>query len=223
MNPAIACEHMIDGQLEPNQVLDDKLIDALRSAPRDKFVPDQYVNVAYVDEELKLGDRRFLLAPMVFARMVQLAELQPTDKLLIVGSATGYSAAVLAQLVQHVTALEEQRELADKARRSLSALNVKNVEVVTASLISGCDLHAPYDVIFVEGGIRYIPEALKTQLKDGGRLVAVENIEMRPGDTSGLGRATCWRKQGDTLQARVGFDASVNLLPGFERKAQFEF
>lgn len=204
--------------------MDEGIVEALGNVPREQFVPEHLRGSAYIDEDLPVGKGRYLLAPLVLAKMLALAEIRKTDKVLDVGCATGYSTAVLGQLAEKVVAVEEQMELAEKARQLLTRLHIPNAEVITGPLAPGYPGSGPYDVIFINGAIQALPDALVVQLTEGGRLVAVESISLHPGKVAcGAGRVILCRKTGGQLFRKAVFDASVPLLHGFEEKRQFEF
>lgn len=207
---------MLDGQLRPNRLTDERLQEAFLAVPREAFVPAALRGVAYVDEDVPLGGGRFLMEPMVFARLLQAAELQPGDVLLDVGCATGYSTAVAARLVATVVALECDPELARQANENLAALDVVNAAVVVGELPRGYPEQGPYDVILLNGSADRIPETLLAQLAEGGRLVGVE-------DDEGAGRAVIYLKRDGLVGRRVLFDAAVKPLPGFQREPSFVF
>ncbi len=170
---AAARYFMVEGQIRPNKVTDHRLVDVLSETPRELFVPDSARGVAYVDDDLPLGNGRYLLEPMVFARMLQFVSVQDTDRVLDVGSAGGYSTAVLARLAASVVGLDSDAGLTAGAAAALAAQGVANATVVTGPLAEGYAQNAPYDVIVIEGTIPEVPAALINQLAEDGRLVAI--------------------------------------------------
>ena len=217
MNYAAARHNMVEAQVRTNHVTDPRVIEALEAVPRELFVPKQYCGVAYVDGTIALRGGRRLMEPMVFARLLQSAEIRSGDVVLDVGCATGYSAAVLARVATTVVALESDAEMAGRAGTLLASLGVDNVAVVTGNLADGDRAHGPYDVILVEGEVEAIPASLTSQLANGGRLLAVVSAP------SGLGHATLVSRFGDVVSSRVIFDAAAGRLPGFAAKAEFVF
>jgi protein-L-isoaspartate(D-aspartate) O-methyltransferase len=217
MDYATARLNMVESQVRTNKVTDSKVIDALLAVPRERFVPEKLRGVAYVDEDLPLGGARYLLEPMVLARLLQAAQIKPSHRVLDVGAATGYATAILARLAASVVGLEQEPRLADEARRNLHELMVNNATVVAGDLAAGNPKSAPYDLILVNGAIAGVPPALKAQLAEGGRLATV----IKAG--AGMGQATLFTRVGDTLSGRVIFDASTPLLPGFVPQESFVF
>ena len=208
---------MVENQLRPNKVTDKRLLDAFLAIHRELFVPEHLRGVAYVDEDLPLGKGRHLMEPMVAARLLQAAAVERADTALIVGAGTGYEAALVAVLVRSVVALEEDLELARRARAALVELSIASVSVVEAPLPQGHPARAPYDVIFFCGAVAEVTAKIASQLADGGRLMAV----VKSG--SGMGRATLTTRIVGGLARRALFDAATPLLPGFFPKPAFAF
>ena len=216
MDYELARRNMVESQIRTNKVTNAELLKALEVIPRERFLPPEWAHVAYVDESLPLTAGRYLMEPMVFARLVQLADPKATDRVLVVGSGSGYGAAVLANIVRSVVALESDYGLAARGREQFARLRIDGATQVDGPLTEGWLLKAPYDVILVEGAVEIVPDPLFEQLADGGRLVAVVV-------TDGIGRATLFDKHNDVLSHRTIFDASVPVLPGLKRKRGFVF
>jgi protein-L-isoaspartate(D-aspartate) O-methyltransferase len=216
---------MVETQLRPNEVTDTRLIAAMSALPRERFVPERLRAFAYIDERLEVypaidaAPARFLLAPMVLARLVQLAAVESGDTVLDVGCATGYSTAILARLGREVVGVEPEPELADAARANLRALELANVEIVESDLARGCPEKGPYDVILLNGSVPVPPESLFGQLKEGGRLAAILS---QPGPGA-LGRATLFVKAEGEVSGLPHFDAGAAPLPRFSRESSFSF
>jgi protein-L-isoaspartate(D-aspartate) O-methyltransferase len=216
MDYELARRNMIESQIRTNKVTNAELLKALEVVPRERFLPPEWAHAAYVDENLPIAPGRYLMEPMVFARLVQLADPQVTDRSLVVGSGSGYGAAVLANLVRSVVALESDSGLAARGREQFARLRIDSATQVDGPLTEGWVLKAPFEIILVEGAAEVLPATLFEQLADGGRLAAV--IE-----TDGIGRATLFDKRNDVLSRRTVFDAAVPVLPGFKRKRGFVF
>ncbi|MGE0668077.1 MAG: protein-L-isoaspartate O-methyltransferase [Sphingomonadales bacterium] len=213
---AAARKQMVDSQLLPNKVTDARLIEAMSAVPREAFLPASLRGVAYVDEDVQVAPGRYVIEPMVFARLLQAAAIRPTDVVLDLGCATGYSAAVLARLAGVVVAIEEDAALAAKATEGLEAVGAENAAVISAPLNAGYAAQAPYDVIVLQGSVEEVPAALLEQLAEGGRLAAV--IAGR-----GIGKATLFTRDDGVVGQRQLFDAGLPALPGFAREAGFVF
>lgn len=208
---------MIESQIRTNKVTDERVLAAIAKIPRELFVPERLKSVAYVDDDLPLGGGRYLMEPMVAARLLQAASVERADITLVVGSGAGYEAAVLAQLARSVVALEEDPEIARRARNALVDLGIAAVSVVEGPLASGHRPRAPYDVILFGGAVAEVPNEIVAQLSEGGRLVAVVKA------AGGIGRATLTIRTGGLIARRVMFDAASPLLPGFQPKPAFVF
>jgi protein-L-isoaspartate(D-aspartate) O-methyltransferase len=216
MDYAIARQHMVDSQVRTNKVTDERLIEAIRTLPRERFVPDRARARAYIDDDVEIAPGRYLMEPMVTARLIQAAEAKADDMALVVGAGTGYAAALLARLAHTVVALESEPALAQRASAVFGELAIDNAVVVEGALNAGCARHAPYNVIYLDGAVEQVPAALTGQLAEGGRMVGVLLDR-------GVGRATLWIKTGTAVSHRVLFDANVAPLPGFAAPARFVF
>jgi len=209
--------HMIESQLRPNKVMDGRVLRAFAEIRRELFVPQHLRVVAYIDEDLPLGSGRYLTEPMVAARLLQAATIERTDTVLIIGAGMGYEAALAALLARSVVAVEEDPELARRARAALVEHSIASVSVVEGPLPQGYRPRAPYDVILFCGAVAEVPSEIDSQLAEGGRLLAVVK------SASGVGRATFRTRTGGVVARRVLFDAATPLLPGFLPKPAFVF
>jgi protein-L-isoaspartate(D-aspartate) O-methyltransferase len=209
--------NMIEGQLRPNTVTDERVTNAFGALRRELFVPEKLHGVAYADTDLPLGGGRYLMAPMVAARLVQALEIGRGDTALVVGAGVGYEAAVIAQLARSVVALEDDAELARLGRAALVEHRIATVKYVEEAVGRGSRARAVYDAILFAGAVAAIPPGIAAQLAENGRLAAV----VRPAE--GVGRATLATRTGGILAHRVIFDAATPLLPGFAGKLAFVF
>lgn len=216
---ATARRNMIDGQLRPNGVLAPEILQALADLPRERFVPADRRSVAYSDEAVPLGGDRYLVEPMLLARMLQLLQPRPEDTALVIGAGSGYGALALSRLVSAVTALECDPRLAAEARANATALDASNVSVVEGPLAAGAPGKASFNLILVDGSVPSIPDALTKQLADEGRLAAVVAGDV-PGRT---GQVRLGRKVQGVFSSRAVFDTGTPRLPGFERPRAFVF
>jgi protein-L-isoaspartate(D-aspartate) O-methyltransferase len=214
-NFTIARENMIESQVRPNGITDQRLIAAMSKVPREQFVPDNLKSIAYMDEDIALpvgegGTRRYLLEPMAFARLVQAAKVQADDIVLDVGGGTGYSAAVLGQLAQTVVAIESDGALVQTANENMLRLEASNVAIIESALKDGYAAEGPYDAIIINGRVGVVPEDLLAQLADGGRLVAVVG-------TTDVAQARVYTRSGSQIADRHVFDASIPALSEFDQ------
>jgi protein-L-isoaspartate(D-aspartate) O-methyltransferase len=212
-----ARQNMIEGQLRPNRVTDPRLLAAIADLPREHFLPEPLKHIAYVDDDIPLGRGRFLIEPLVICRMLQVADVKRTDKVLDVACSTGYSTALLARLAHDVTGLENDPELAQQARQNLASVGIANAKVVNGALQDGWSAEAPYDLIVIGGAVNEVPAALQAQLADGGRLLTV----VSNGIVAGTARLL--QRVGSSVSSRPLFDAGTPRLPGFDARPNFVF
>ena len=217
---ATARQKMVDGQVRPSDVTDIRILDAMLAVPREAFVPPNQRALAYLDLDLDISEaasaKRFLIKPLVIAKMLQAAEIKETDKVLVAGCATGYTAAVVARLAGQVIAIESDPAQVAKAGEVLGQLGLANVTFRAAAAAEGDPANAPYDVIVLDGATEVTPDRLYRQLKDGGRLVGVFAVTKPP-------RAMIVTQSRGDFGHRTLFDAAVPVLPGFERLPAFVF
>ncbi len=209
--------NMIERQLRPNRVTDERLIDAFAAIRRELFVSDRLRAIAYADDDLPLGNGRYLMAPMVAARLLQAAEIARNDNALVVGAGVGYEAALIAMLCRSVVALEQDGELARQGRSGLVDHRIATVNFIENLQAQGGRTRLAYELIFFGGAIAEFPAEISAQLAEGGQMVAVVKAD------DGPGRATLASRTGGVLAARVMFDAATPLLPGLARKPVFVF
>ena len=214
--------NMVESQVRPSDVTDRRIMQAMSDLPRDAFVPGSMRSMAYRDEDIEIQPAnddsvaRYLMAPRVFAKMVQLAEIEPGDVVLDVGFGCGYSTAVLSQLCESVVGIESDEGLVNSTAKTLTELGIDNAVVLHSDLVEGYANEAPYDVIFMNGAVSEPPHSLMEQLKDQGRLVTVIA-------TGGVGKAYIYKQSSGHCSGRPVFDASVHILPGYEKTKEFVF
>jgi protein-L-isoaspartate(D-aspartate) O-methyltransferase len=216
-------KNMVESQVRPSDVTDRRIIRAMLELPRELFVPERFRSLAYMDGPVPLNasadaakGRRSLLSARTLAKLVQAAEIGSDASVLDVGAGTGYASALLARLAESVVALDSDAELLGAAREALAQAGAAKVTVAEGELPLGWPNEGPYDAILIEGAVEIIPPELLDQLKDGGRLVAI--VGDRP-----AGRATVWRRDGGAFGRTTVFDASADILPGFEKAREFAF
>jgi protein-L-isoaspartate(D-aspartate) O-methyltransferase len=206
---------MVDTQVRPADVTEFPIIDALLRVPRERFVPPGLEGAAYLGENLPLGGGRVMLDPRTLSKMLDALNLTPDDLVLLVGSGTGYSAAVLARLVAAVVAVEEDEAMASDSQPVLAETGSDAVIVEVGPLRAGAPRHGPYDAVLIEGGIERLPDALAAQVREGGRIAALfmegQHGEVRIGHV-GRGGHVDWRP---------AFNAGAPVLSGFATEAVF--
>ena len=213
-------QRMVDSQIRVNDVTDHALIKAFSETPRELFVPSGQKPFAYGDRDIPISagetGERFLLSPMVLAKIIQALRIDTSSVVLDIGCGSGYSTAILAQLAGSVVAVEEEEALVGAAEANLQALGFDNAAILQGKLVDGLASEGPFDAILISGGVEQVPETLKEQLNDRGRLVAV----VMSGRT---GQARLYERAGSQISDRALFDASAPILPGYRKAREFVF
>ena len=209
--------NMIEQQIRPWEVLDDTILSLLPRIKREEYVPEAYRAMAFMDLEIPLGHGESMLSPKVEARLVQELHLDPTDKVLEVGTGCGYMTALLASLAGHVQSLEIIPEFSQAAAQKLAAHDISNVTCEIGDAARGWQKYAPYDVIVVTGSLPLLPDEFIAQLKPGGRLLAF--IGLAPAMEARLTRLI----EPGVIDSEVIFETDVRALKNASQPAQFAF
>ncbi len=215
-------KNMVESQVRPSDITDRRITRAMLALPREAFATDANRELAYMDRDLPVGSpvagrpARALLAPRVLAHLVQLLEIEDGDRVMEVGTATGYGAAVLSRLARSVIALECDEALAAQARVVLAAQSIDNATVVSGPLPAGWTPEAPYAAILLAGVVQEVPAALLDQLQEGARLAAIVA-------TNGVGHLMQWQRLSGGFASRRVAEVGGPRLPGFERVPGFAF
>jgi protein-L-isoaspartate(D-aspartate) O-methyltransferase len=207
---------MVDTQIRPSDVTKFPIINAMLSVPREVFVPAPLREAAYVGENVELGGSRVILEPRTLAKMLDALDIRGDELVLDIGSALGYSAAVIAHMAEAVVALEEDHAMASEAQPLLVEHGADNVIVHEGPLAEGAAEHAPFDVITIQGAVAQLPEHLLAQLKEGGRIACLFM-------EGSLGVVRIGYKIDGAVTWRFAFNAGAPVLPGFERETAFTF
>ena len=210
--------NMVESQIRTNKVTDDGVIAAFETTPREIFVPRAKRGIAYVDEALEIGAGRYMLEPMVLARLLQAALPAKGDLALDIGCGTGYATAILSKMVSTVVGIDVEKDLVERGNACLSELVIENAALVDGTLTDGYSKGGPYNVILINGAVEEIPQVLFDQLADGGRLVTVEG-----GASNRPGLAMLYEQYDGRVAHRILFDAGTPMLPGFRKTAGFVF
>jgi protein-L-isoaspartate(D-aspartate) O-methyltransferase len=200
---------MVESQLRTSDVNDTRVIAAMASVPREAFLPADKAAMAYIDRPVKLPGGRAINPPLATGRLLSEAAIKPGEKVLLIGAATGYAAALVRTIGAALTSVEEDAALAEQARAADSG-------VVVAPLCAGAPDGAPYDVIVIDGAVEDVPAALVDQLAEGGRLVTGQVDR-------GVTRLCIGRKAGGSFGLVRLADMEMVVLPGFSRPASFVF
>ncbi len=205
---------MVDNQIRPSDVTKFPIIEAFLSVKREYFVPSENRDMAYVGEHIQIGNNRVILDPRTLAKMLDAVDVTDSELVLDVGASYGYSSAIIAYLAEAVVALESEDKLANEMQNALIEHGIDNVIVEQGPLLDGAASHAPYDVIFLQGGVEFIPEQIVSQLKEGGRMVALFM-------EGALGSVKIGYKLKERLNWRFAFNAGAPVFSDFEKEKTF--
>lgn len=205
---------MIDNQLRPNHIVDEKIINAFLNTPREDYVFQEQRHISYSDQLITLKKNRYLLPALTFAQMLQNLKLKENDRVLVIGCTLGYSIEILSHL--NITVFGIDHEFFIDQAVKLNPTLKKNLKI--EPLIMGCPKYGPYDAIIIEGGIKSIPYNLIHQLKENGQLgtLVYQNPEA-------LFLGSIFQKKNETLEPIDTFDTVGYLLPDFEKEDIFSF
>ncbi|WP_455480327.1 protein-L-isoaspartate O-methyltransferase family protein [Bartonella sp. B12(2025)] len=213
---------MVDNQIRTADVTDLSVLKAFLTVPREDFVPEDMRALSYLDTDIIVCPAQdgspacYLMKPASLAKLLQLAAVKSSDIVLDIGANSGYCAALLSKFASSVIALESNKALSERAAETLERNQCDNVHVVHGPLEQGYAVEGPYDLIFIEGSVDFIPEGIFNQMKDGGRLVVVEGH-----GNSGVARI--YVKEDVIIAVRRAFNLAVKCLPGFLKTPDFVF
>ena len=210
---------MVDGQIHTAGVVSPAILSAFENTPREIFVPEKTKDIAYSDKDVSISRTRFLMEPMIHAKIIQAIQPQSTDVALDIAVGTGYSSAILSTLVTTVVALEADQKQIDKAAKQWNSLSACNIVGMTGDLTKGVPEQAPFNIIIINGAVEHIPQALIDQLAEGGRLMTIVRKKGAHKGTVTLVQ----RSAENNFTTLPLFDAAVPLLPEFKVKEDFSF
>jgi protein-L-isoaspartate(D-aspartate) O-methyltransferase len=216
MDFAQARDLMVESQVRPNDVTDARILHAMRTLPRERFVPAQRRSLAYADMEVEVAPGRTLMRPRDLSKMLQALGPQPHERALELAGGTGYGAAILARCCKDVIAHDADPNLSFAAQAALESCGLANAKTVSDPTVSGWADDAPYDVILLNGSAEIVPDAWLEQLAPNGRL----GVVVRAG---AAGSARIYTKSGEVAAYRVAFDAAPPVVSGLEKPPAFVF
>lgn len=208
---------MVECQLRPNGVVDTHIVEAFRKVPREAFLPASLHPMAYLDEDVAIGQGRFLIEPVAHAKLIQAMALQPNFRVLDIGCLYGYSSAILAHLVKQVIAVDTV-DFIQMAKKNIEKQEIQAVSLYEADLFNGLSHHAPFDAIVINGAIQITPDHLIEQLKPEGVLACFTHDPHKR-----ICVGACYKRHGNHLVLDTKFDAFVPVLAGFEQNNHFVF
>ncbi len=211
--------NMVDGQISTAGVVNDEILESFKNTPRELFVPEKLRNVAYSDDSLDIGQGRYLLSPMIYAKMLQAVEPKEGDVVLDIASASGYSCAILSPLVTTVIALECNKRQMDKASKLWTQLGTCNIALINGKINEGVPDQAPYSLIIINGAVTKVPKEIINQMGPNSRLITVIKK-----DNISIGHATLFLKNiNGNVSHRKVFDANIPILEEFKSEPKFKF
>lgn len=211
----LARQNMVENQVRTSEVLDARALDALRSVHREQFVPARHRNLAFADLALPIGHGETMLKPVVEGRILQAVAAEPGERVLEIGTGTGFLTACLAYLADSVLSVEQHADLAEAARAHLAAAQVRNARVETAEAVHGFDPGEPFDLVVAGGAMHSLPDRFRSWVKPGGRLFAIV------GDSPAM-EATLFRRLDEThWQQEALFETDVAYLKNAEPPRRF--
>lgn len=217
MNVEQARFNMIEQQIRTWNVLDDAVLDRLKDVKREEYVPASAKSLAFVDMEIPLGDGQVMLQPKLEARLLQDLAIKPTEKVLEIGTGTGYLTALLASFAKHVYSVEINPARKEIAAENLTRHNIRNVTLHVGDGSTGWDKAAPYDVIVITGSLPFLPDSFRKQLAVGGRIFAIL------GDAPVMEATLITRVGSDTFTERKLFETSTAVLMHAPQPERFVF
>lgn len=216
---AQARTNMVDCQIHTAGVVNPVLLSAFETIPKELFVPKELKNIAYCDEEISLGQNRFIVEPIILSKMLEAAAPKKDDVVLDIGGTSGYTSAILSSSASTILMLEDTKDWLENAEKNWQTLEICNTFGVHGPLNKGYAAKAPYDLIVINGAVAQVPESIKQQLAPKGRLIC---IIKSAGKT--MGQATLIQNLGENHFSSYNlFDAGSSYLPGFEPKTGFSF
>lgn len=218
MHPIIdfnqARKNMVEGQICPNRITDEHLIDAMRDIQRESFVPEDQKAFAYCDEDIKLANGRVVLAPLTVATILQAAQISENDSVLIVACGTGYLSALVGKMAGSVIAIDDNPNFTEIAEENAKEADILNVTFHNGPLTKGYPKHGPYSLIIIEGAVQNLPTRLADQLEENGKLITVLNEE-------GSSNLVTYKKIEGNIAYVPLFSLTAPLISEFTKEREF--
>ena len=210
-------DNMVEQQVRPCDVLDERVLDTLKQIHRDAYVPARYRNLAYADTAIPLNEREVMMHPTLEGQILQLLDIQPEDNVLEIGSGSGYLTACMASLACHVESYEIDPQLAQQARATLQAQGIFNIDIIVGDGLQSTPVNKKYDVIVLTGSVSELPDYFLQALNRNGRLFMVD------GDAPTMQAHLIHRVGDNDCNDTVMFETVLPRLVNGEKPAQFVF
>ena len=216
MDSHLLNKNMIEGQIKPIGGMQKNILQAFSSVNRDDFVPQNLKENCYSEKNLFLKRDRFVLKANLIAKIISALNISNEENVLVIGSSTGYSSAIISRLAETVISIEEDQELLDFSEEAIKKNGIDNIVFINNAMIEGCSEQGPFNAIIIEGAIDEVPAKILNQLEDNGRLIAMVN-------DNGISNVIEYQKKNDTFTDRFIFSCSAPKLKSFDKRKSFSF
>ena len=216
MNNEALNKNMVDGQIKPINGMTERIVSTFYSLDRNNFMPLQLKNQSYMEMNLNIEEGRVIPKPDLIAKIVLNINLKDNENVLILGSSTGYLAAILSYHAQTVIVVEENKKLLEASEKSIKENNINNVAFFNNEIAKGCLEQSPFNAIIIEGAVEEVPKNIVDQLESGGRMIAIIS-------DNGACTAKMYKKRGQSISTSKLFNCSIPVLNSFKMKNSFSF
>tara|TARA_B100001029_G_C14906233_1_gene363794 strand:+ start:148 stop:798 length:651 start_codon:yes stop_codon:yes gene_type:complete len=216
MDSNLLNKNMIEGQIKPIGGMKESIINAFNSVKRDDFVPQDLKENSYIEKNLFLKKDRFVLKANLIARVISALNISNNENVLVIGSATGYSSAIISKLAETVISIEEDKELFDFSEEAIKKNGIDNIVFIHNTMVEGCSDQSPFNAIIIEGSIDEVPEKILNQLENNGRLIAMIN-------NNGISNVNEYKKKKNVYTERFLFSCTAPKLKCFDKRKSFSF
>ena len=216
MNNEALNKNMVDGQIKPINGMTEKIVSTFYALDRNNFMPLDLKNQSYMEMNLNIDEGRVIPKPDLIAKIVLNINLKDNENVLILGSSTGYLAAILSYHAQTVIVVEENKKLLEASEKSIKENNINNVVFFNNEIAKGCLEQSPFNAIIIEGAVEEVPKNIVDQLESGGRMIAIIS-------DNGACTAKMYKKRGQSISTSKLFNCSIPVLNSFKMKNSFSF
>ena len=216
MDSHLLNKNMVEGQIKPIEGMQKNILEAFRSINRDDFVPQNLKDNSFSEKNLFLKRDRFVLKANLIAKMISALDILNDENVLVIGSSTGYSSAIISRLAETVISIEEDKELLDFSEKAVKKNGIDNIVFINNVMIEGCPEQGPFNAIIIEGAIDEVPQKILNQLELNGRLIAMIN-------DNGISNVIEYQKKNNTFTERFLFSCSAPKLKSFDKRKSFSF
>jgi len=216
MDSHLLNKNMIEGQIKPIGGMQKNILQAFSSVNRDDFVPQNLKDNCYSEKNLFLKRDRFVLKANLIAKIISALNISNEENVLVIGSSTGYSSAIISRLAETVISIEEDQELLDFSEEAIKKNGIDNIVFINNAMIEGCSEQGPFNAIIIEGAIDEVPPKILNQLEDNGRLIAMIN-------NKGVSNVIEYQKKNNIFTDRFLFSCTAPKLKCFDKRKSFSF